>query len=224
MVEDDSYLRRDLKKILMKNEYDVVTASSVGEACSYVNQEIDFDLYLLDLWLQDGDGFEICKAIRRKNRNPIIFLTACDDEECVVNALNIGADDYVAKPFRMRELLSRISANLRRTQRYQSDRNVYMCGELKLDIGQGILSKNNEKIQLSPVEIVILQKLIENSECIVKREALLDTLWNSIGNCVEDNTLSVNISRIRNKIGGEYIETIRGYGYRFTEKAQRGTT
>ena len=224
VVEDDAYLRRDLKEILIKNEYDVVTASSVGEACSYVNQEIDFDLYLLDLWLPDGEGFEICKVIRRKTQNPVIFLTVCDDEECVINGLNLGADDYVTKPFRTGELLSRISANLRRIQISQGAKDIFKSKELMLDVQQGILIKNNEELRLSPVEVVILQKLMENGERIVKREQLLAALWDSVGNCVEDNTLSVNISRIRSKIGGEYIETIRGFGYRFTERVQRGTT
>jgi DNA-binding response OmpR family regulator len=221
VVEDDAYLRRDLKEILIKNKYDVVTASSVGEACSYVNQEIDFDLYLLDLWLPDGEGFEICRMIRRKNQKPVIFLTVCDDEECVIKGLNIGADDYVTKPFRIGELLSRIGANLRRTSLHQNN-DILQSKELTLDIRQGIVVKNNEEFRLSQVEVVILQKLMENGERIIKREQLLDTLWDNIGNCVEDNTLSVNISRIRNKIGGEFIETIRGFGYRFTEKVQRG--
>lgn len=221
VVEDDTYLRRDLREILIKQEYDVVTASSVGEACCYIKKENDIDLYLLDVWLPDGEGFEICSRIRKVSQKPVIFLTVCDDEEHVIRGLNMGADDYVIKPFRTGELLSRIQANLRRIQNTQLQ-NILKSKDLRMDLGQQIVTRKGEDLRLSPVEYGILCKLMENDGKIVKREQLLDALWDSVGSYVEDNTLSVNISRLRNKVGGEYIETIRGFGYRFTEKVQRG--
>ena len=221
VVEDDRYLRRDLKEILVKNGYVVATAASVQEAIWYVYNEETIDLYLLDLWLPDGDGFTICQKIRERNGKPVIFLTVCDDEECVVKGLQLGGDDYVTKPFRTGELLSRIQANLRRMNRGKEGRFL-KCGDLVLDMEQGIVKRSGSVLQLRPVEYRILLKLMENGERIVKREQLFSYLWDGKDDVVEDNTLSVNISRLRNKIGADSIETVRGFGYRFTGKVQRG--
>lgn len=220
VTEDDNYLRRDLKAILEKNGYCVVTASSVKEALWYVRHDEEIDLYLLDLWLPDGEGFEICKKIREQSQKPVIFLTVCDDEECVINGLALGGDDYVTKPFRIRELLSRIQANLRRLET-KNEEAILLCEGFRLDEKRGTLKKEEKELLLRPVEYRLLLKLMENSEKIVKREELLTCLWDGEESAVEDNTLSVHISRLRNKIGGEYIETVRGFGYRFTQKVRR---
>lgn len=220
VTEDDNYLRRDLKEILEKNEYRVVTASSVQEALWYVCNDEEIDLYLLDLWLPDGEGFAICKKIREKSQKPVIFLTVCDDEESVIQGLELGGDDYVIKPFRIRELLSRIQANLRRLEQVKSA-EVLSCDGLLLNEEQGSVKKGEEELLFRPVEYQLLLKLMKNSERIVKREELLTCLWDGEKNAVEDNTLSVHISRLRGKVGGEYIETVRGFGYRFTKKVQK---
>lgn len=220
VTEDDNYLRRDLKEILEKNEYRVVTASSVQEALWYVCNDEEIDLYLLDLWLPDGEGFAICKKIREKSQKPVIFLTVCDDEESVIQGLELGGDDYVIKPFRIRELLSRIQANLRRLEQAKSA-EVLSCDGLLLNEEQGNVKKGEEELLFRPVEYQLLLKLMKNSERIVKREELLTCLWDGEKNAVEDNTLSVHISRLRGKVGGEYIETVRGFGYRFTKKVQK---
>ena len=220
VTEDDNYLRRDLKEILEKNEYRVVTASSVQEALWYVCNDEEIDLYLLDLWLPDGEGFAICKKIREKSQKPVIFLTVCDDEESVIQGLELGGDDYVIKPFRIRELLSRIQANLRRLEQAKSA-EVLSCDGLLLNEEQGSVKKGEEELLFRPVEYQLLLKLMKNSERIVKREELLTCLWDGEKNAVEDNTLSVHISRLRGKVGGEYIETVRGFGYRFTKKVQK---
>lgn len=221
VVEDDVYLRRDLKEILLKNGYDVASASSVKEAIWYVHNDEKIDLYLLDLWLPDGEGFAVCQQIRKWNLKPVIFLTVCDDEECIIKGLDLGGDDYVTKPFRTRELLSRIYANLRRVNQ-ESQGQFLKCGELVLDSKQGIVKRSGRILQLRPVEYRLLLKLMENGERIVKREQLFSYLWDIEGDSVEDNTLSVNISRLRSKIGDGYIDTVRGFGYRFTGKVQRG--
>ena len=220
VVEDDNYLRRDLKEILIKNGYDVVTAASVAEAVDYVDTDDNIDLYLLDLWLPDGEGFTVCSRIRQRNLKPVIFLTVCDHEEYVVKGLNMGGDDYVTKPFRTGELLSRIQANLRRTEN-QGEKFVLKCGELMLEQEQGCVKKGDISLHLSPVEFNLLLKLMENSGRILKREQLHSCLWDGYDDVREDNTLSVNISRLRSKIGNEYIETVRGFGYRFNGKVSR---
>ena len=220
VVEDDFYLRRNLKEILIQHEYNVQTASSVGEAVHYVQMDEEIDLYLLDLWLPDGDGFEICKEIRRRNHRPVIFLSVCEDEETVVKGLNLGGDDYVVKPYRAKELISRISANLRKMN-LQKGVSVLKSGELIFDIKQGIVIKQKERLNISPVECSLLLKLMENAERIVDREQLLHCLCRDEAMGIEDNTLSVHMSRLRSKIGNEYIETIRGFGYRFVGKVYK---
>lgn len=213
VVEDDFYLQRDLKEILTKQGYDVLTASSKQEGMYYVLGRSDIDLYLLDVWLPDGEGFELCTQIRKQNMHPILFLTACDEETAVVKGLDLGGDDYIFKPFRTAELLSRISANLRR-QHMQT--KVLQCNEITLDKAQGTVYLGNQELSLRPVEYRLLFILMQNAGRIVKRERLLKLIWDETENDVEDNTLSVHISRLRRKLGGLYIETIRGFGYRFT--------
>lgn len=220
IVEDDAYLRRDLKEILIKNGHVAETASSVSEALHYVYRDESIDLYLLDVWLPDGEGFAICSEIRKQNEKPVIFLTVCDDEEYVVKGLNLGGDDYIIKPFRTAELLSRIRANLRRTEGNHEEL-LLKSGELILNPGQETVKQNGALLKLSPIQYELLKKLMENGERIVKRDQLLEGLWKEPDNAVEDNTLSVNMSRLRSKIGEEYIETIRGFGYRFTGKVYR---
>lgn len=220
IVEDDNYLRRDLKEILIKNAYDVIAAASVTEAVHYVINDDDIDLYLIDIWLPDGEGYSVCGEIRKRNIKPVIFLSVCDDEEYVVKGLNMGGDDYIIKPFRTAELLSRIQANLRRMENRVSV-SILKCGDLAVDIKEECVKKNESELRLSPVEYALLIKLMENAERIVKREQLHTCLWDCVEGAVEDNTLSVNVSRLRSKIGGEYIETIRGFGYRFTKKVNR---
>lgn len=217
IAEDDFYLRRNLKEILQKNGYCVVDVATVSEAISIIQCRTDIDLYLLDVWLSDGEGFTICEEIRKKNDKPIIFLTVCESEESVVKGLNLGADDYVTKPFRTNELLSRIQANLRRIEKTQTATTL-CCKELVVDTTQGIVRKNGELLTITATEYRLLELLMQNSEHIVKRDTILDYLWKYAGYAVEDNTLSVSISRLRNKIGNEYIETIRGFGYRFRGK------
>ena len=221
VVEDDFYLRRNLSDILRKNKFSVVTASSVGEAVRYVQTDESIDLYLLDIWLPDGDGFEICREIRKRNHRPVIFLSVCEDEESVVKGLNMGGDDYVVKPYRTKELLSRIRANLRKSESCSLE-TIFKSGDLMVDRMQGVVKKQGEMVHLTPVEWELLLKLMENAERIVDRDTLMACLSKDGYDGVEDNTLSVNMSRLRAKIGNEYIETVRGFGYRFVGKVHRG--
>lgn len=220
VIEDDYYLRRNLKEILVKNNFQVVTASSVGEAVHYVQTDDEIDLYLLDIWLPDGEGFTICKEIRKRNHRPIIFLSVCEEEEAVVKGLNMGGDDYVVKPYRTKELLSRIQANLRKNKNKNLEK-ILKSNDLILDKKQGYVIRQGQAVRLTPVELELLGKLMENAECIVSREQLMTCLSKDDYEGVEDNTLSVNMSRLRGKLGNEYIETVRGFGYRFVGKVHK---
>jgi len=231
LVEDDGILRRDMKEILTQNGYLVQCASSFREAEEIllpssmlpgvsVGLQERVDLFLIDVMLPDGSGFALCERIRREWDTPIIFLTACSDEESVVRGLNIGGDDYVTKPFRVAELMSRISANLRRSA---GGKKVLYSGNLKLcrdsHILLGRVGKEWEEIRLSKVEWMLLEYLMLHSGRVLKREQILAHIWDEKGNFVEDNTLSVTMSRLRKKIGKyggrPYWEVVWGVGYRY---------
>ena len=216
LIEDESFLRKNIKELLQKHGYEVSDAGNKAEAMQYILQKKPIDLYLIDVWLPDGDGFEICEQIRLCETAPVLFLTACDDEESIVKGLKIGGDDYITKPFRTAELLSRIEANLRRVEMGQIKQRI-QCGEIVLDMEQERAFKNGEDLGLGVMEYQLLEVLMRNMGKIVKRELLLGQIWDSSGKYVQDNTLSVSVRRLRNKVGQEYIETVHGYGYRFVK-------
>jgi len=177
------------------------------------------DLVLLDITLPDGNGFEICKYIKQTKNIPIIFLTAKDEEKDIVQGLDMGAEDYIIKPFRNRELISRIKNVLRRT----THGNYLICKNIKIDTQMGKVYKNetNEEIALTKLEYKILLNLFNNQNKLISREEILNDIWDIAGNFVNDNTLTVYIKRIREKIGdkdGKIIETVRGLGYRVGDK------
>lgn len=216
IVEDELYLKKNIQELLTRHAYEVLAASNLSEAMYYVLNDPQIDLFLLDVWLPDGDGFTLCQNIRRYSLKPILFLTACDDEESIVKGLNLGGDDYITKPFRAAELISRIQANLRRQESVGAVR-ILESGDIKLDPKQGRVYKNGNELSLGTVEYQLLLILMQNAGRIVKREQFMEKLWDSSGKFAEDNTLSVNMSRLRKKTGMEYIETIRGFGYRFVK-------
>lgn len=216
LVEDDSYLRKNLKEMLEENGFAVLEAADRKEALIYIGRKIPIDLSLIDVMLPDGNGFEICTEIRKSLTQPIIFLTACDDEESVIKGLRLGADDYITKPFRKAELVARIQANLRRIQGEMLS-DYLIVDNVRLDRNSNRIYIRDKAIELRPVEYEIIQVLMQNHGMIVKREVFWDRLWELDGG-VDDNTLSVHISRIRRKIGRSYIETIKGFGYRWRDK------
>ena len=216
IVEDELPLRKNIKELLTRHGFTPLTASTLSEAAHYALTHKDIALFLLDVWLPDGDGFELCRRIRQNTLTPIIFLTACDDEESVVKGLNLGGDDYITKPFRTAELISRIQANLRRQESLNAVK-ILCSGDIRLDRRQCLASKSGAALSLGAVEYQLLLILMQNAGRIVKREQFMVKLWDASGKFAEDNTLSVNMSRLRKKIGTEYIETIRGFGYRFRQ-------
>ncbi len=211
LVEDDSALRSALEELLTREGYDVVKTSNVHSAKAAMRFEID--LVMLDVGLPDGDGVSLCKQWRSEGvQTPILFLTAKDEELDVVRGLDAGGNDYVTKPFRMQELLSRIRALLRRNQK---DATVSRSGII-LDTAKLQASRDGEVLLLTVTEYKILAKLI-SERSIITRAALLDALWDVDSRFVDDNTLSVHISRLREKVGGSHIKTIRGVGYQWVD-------
>lgn len=213
LLEDDAFLRDGLSEMLQKEGYITKCASTCGEAKVLLSGS-RFNLIIFDVMLPDGSGLDLCTEIRKADTNiPILFLTACDDEIQIVRGLDAGADDYVTKPFKLQELLSRIRALLRRNS------NLIMKSKDIVINSQNItVMKTGKNIFVTPTEFQILSILIRNNGIIVTRNTLLQNIWDDNNNFIDDNTLSVHISRLREKIGAEHIVTIRGVGYRWEEQ------
>ena len=212
LVEDDAFLRDGLKEMLEKESYSVVIATCLSDASAALSKH-SFNLIILDVMLPDGDGFSFCSFVRESGNNtPILFLTACDDEIQIVRGLDCGGDDYVTKPFKMLELLSRVRALLRR-----NTNTVYNADGLTIDTSTMTVKKDGEVVFVTPTEFQILRELVRNSGVIVTRNILLQSIWDDAGNFIDDNTLSVHISRLREKIGARHIKTVRGVGYRWED-------
>ena len=210
VLEDDAFLREGVTALLEKEGYAVTAERNLRGARERIAAE-RFDLYLLDVLLPDGDGYALCEELRRAGDNtPILFVTACDEEEDIVRGLDAGGDDYVTKPFRLKELLSRVRALLRR-----GGAEVMESRGISLDLAHLSVKKDGETVLLTPTEFQILSVLLRNRGIIVTRAQLLDRVWDSDGNYIDDNTLSVHISRLREKIGAAAIVTVRGVGYRW---------
>ena len=211
LVEDDTALRGALEELLAREGYEVIKASNVRTAQNTMNSDVD--LAMLDVGLPDGDGVSLCRQWRSEGvETPVLFLTAKDEELDVVRGLDAGGNDYVTKPFRMQELLSRIRALLRRNQK---DSTVSRSG-ITLDKAKLQASRDGEVLPLTVTEYKILAKLI-SERSIITRAALLDALWDVDSRFVDDNTLSVHVSRLREKVGSSHIKTIRGVGYQWVD-------
>lgn len=217
IVEDDSTIRYGLKYYLEQEGFNVLEASNVKETLLLLDEDIT--LALLDINLPDGDGFSLFHKIKEKKDIPIIFLTADDLELSVVRGLDMGADDYITKPFKARELISRINNILRRNKLIS---NVIQIGNIKIDtLGAKVIKEGNE-IFLSSLEYKILLILATNKGVVFSREEILANIWDVEGDYVNDNTLTVYIKRIREKIEDEpanpkIIKTVRGLGYKIDE-------
>ncbi len=211
LVEDDQFLGDALNEMLIKAEYDVTLADCAAAAREKLQGR--FDLIILDVMLPDGNGFDLCAEIRKTDSNtPILFLTSFDDEIQIVRGLDSGADDYVTKPFKLLELMSRIRALLRRNKS-----SVINSSDISIDTQHITVRKNGENIFVTPTEFQLISTLIRSNGVIVTRAMLLQNIWDSDGSFIDDNTLSVHISRLREKIGAEHIETVRGVGYRWRD-------
>lgn len=215
LVEDDNGIVNNLTEFLTTEGFAVKSANGQKRAIEMIEQE-SFDLVLLDISLAEGNGFAVCSAIKADYSIPVIFLTASGDEYSTVTGFNLGADDYIAKPFRPRELVSRIKNILRLTG---SKGTVITLGDVQVDTVKGTAKKNGQDLYLSALEYRLLLVFINNRGIVLSRTQLLETIWDIAGEFVNDNTLTVYIKRLREKIeddpqNPQIIKTIRGLGYR----------
>ena len=219
LVEDDKAIAKNLVLLLRSEGFTVTHAPTRGEALAMLDGQ-KFDLALIDISLPDGNGFTVCTEIKETQDIPVIFLTASGDEASVVTGLNIGADDYITKPFRPRELIARIGNALRKSRRSGS---AFEVGGLHVDTASGVVKKHGNEVFLSALEYRLLLVFINNPKNIITRGRLLDELWDAAGEFVNDNTLTVYIKRLREKIeddpaGPQIILTVRGTGYRLGDE------
>ena len=214
LVEDDAAIVGNLTAFLLREGFAVDSTPGQSGAMAKL-AEASYDLVLLDISLRDGNGFAVCSYLREHTDTPVIFLTASGDEYSVVTGLDMGADDYISKPFRPRELVSRIGVVLRRSGKASA---VLESGGITIDTGKAVVKREGNEIFLSALEYRILLILFQNKGMVLSREKLLEAIWDVAGDFVNDNTLTVYIKRLREKIEKEpakpeIIKTIRGMGY-----------
>lgn len=214
LVEDDKSIAYSLKEALEKRNYHVFLANLKSEALQQLNPYID--LIILDIQLPDGNGIELCQEIRQNNQTPILFLSCLNTEETIVKGLNAGGDDYICKPFGIKELCARIECVLRRIP---DKEGIYYLNDLIIDTRQHRVLKNNNELELSLITYTLLISLIEGHGRVLTRDYLLTLIENATKHEIGDNTLTVHMKRLRKILGTynnqSYIETLRGVGYRW---------
>lgn len=219
MIEDDSTIAFGVKYALEQEGIKIDISKDLESGRFNVNEN-NYDLILLDVMLPDGNGYDFCKEIRKINNTPIIFLTACDDEVNVVMGLDLGGDDYITKPFRVRELISRIKAVVRRNKGEDKSKKVLKYGDLSIHTLEARVFKGSEEVFLTSVEYKLLLILIQNENIVLSRNQILEKLWDITYDFINDNTLTVYIKRLREKIEDDssnphHIITVRGIGYKW---------
>lgn len=226
LLEDDISLVDGLKYSLKKNGFETEIVRTVSEALNSIENIGKYDLLILDITLPDGTGFDVCEAVRRQGQQvPIIFLTASDEEVNIIRGLDSGGDDYITKPFRLGELCSRIRALLRRAGVSNANNTtVIECGDITVDLLGSRVLLNGKNLELTNAEYRLLCLLIRNVNRIVMREIILSELWDEAGNFVDNNTLSVYVRRLREKVEADpshprHLITVRGFGYQWKELA-----
>ena len=225
-VEDDLSLIDGLKYTLETSGYMIDISRTVKEALTLFKQS-QYDLLLLDVTLPDGTGFDICREVRKLSTVPIIFLTASDEEISIVRGLDMGGDDYITKPFKLNELLSRIKALLRRSTQFSKADTILEANGIKIDTIERLVWKKGTLLELTLIEYKLLCLFMQNPNHLLTREMILDLLWDGNGNYVDDNTLSVYIRRLRSKIEDTpnvpaFLLTERGFGYKWIVERNYG--
>lgn len=210
VVEDDNSIQETLYDLLVMKGYCVKQAYCIKEALAYSLEDIE--LVIIDIQLPDGNGITLCQSLRQVSQVPILFLTAKDDEETIVEALNSGGDDYIVKPFRANELIARMNSISRRIIH---DKDIIETGDLKVNTKKYCVTRGNGEIHLSAIGYEILFLLVLNRGIVITRERMIEFIEERTGNEIEDNTVSVHMKRLREKLGSHYIETVRGIGYRW---------
>ena len=213
IVEDDRFILEGLILSLKDEGFELVSASSFKDASALIEEKLNrMELILLDVTLPDGSGFDLFQMIRRRSDVPILFLTAIDDEIHKVMALEQGADDYITKPFHIRELIARMRAVMRRYK--GNETTLIQIGDNRIDLTRGKIWQNGQEVILTAMEYKLLLIFVNNRTQLLTRDQILDTLYDDLGEYVSDNTLTVYIKRLRDKLGTDFIETVRGIGYR----------
>ena len=209
LIEDNKAIAKGLAFSLKSPGYETNICGSCEQA--YAKLSEDYAVIIVDISLPDGNGFELYRDIRRVNTAPVIFLTALDDEDSIVKGFDLGAEDYITKPFSTRELIARVKRLTRRSK------STVTVGEITLDLDKQAVFKGGEKVELTALEYRICSLLMQNHGAVVTREMILEKIWDIAGNYVNDNTLSVYIRRIRQKLGTDQLKTVKGAGYRMED-------
>lgn len=214
LVEDNKSIIKGLEYAFAQNGYSCEYCLSLDEAVR--KAPFNYDAAVLDIMLPDGNGFDLFKKIRRYSDLPVIFLTAVDDEDSVVNGFELGADDYITKPFSTRELIARI----KRVANKNSKKNIITVSGVTLDLDKSAVFENGKQLELTALEYKLLSLLMQNAGKVVTRELIFEKIWDVSGNFVNDNTLTVYIKRIRKKLDADIIKTVKGLGYQVAEVSE----
>ncbi|MBM4763602.1 response regulator transcription factor [Bacillus sp. B15-48] len=223
LVEDDRTIASGLEYSLKQEDFETVLCHNAVSATDIIHHKIDeIDLCILDLNLPDGSGYDLCELVKKRRDIPIIFLTAYDDEVNVVMGLDMGADDYITKPFRIRELVSRINTVLRRYHRHPQPKTTIEIENIQINTLEGKVYKNDKEVLLTALEYRLFLIFANHLGQVLTRGQLLDRIWDVAGDFVNDNTLTVYIKRLREKLEDNpqkptIIKTVRGMGYKVGE-------
>lgn len=214
LIEDNLTIIKGLTYCFIKNNYNITSKTNIKDTIDYINNNTNINLIILDITLPDGNGITLYNNYIKKLNIPVIFLTANDDEDDIVKCLELGAEDYITKPFSTKELLARVNKVL---LRYKKN-SLIKVKNISFDMDKLILYKDNEVVNLTALELKLVNLLFLNINKVVTRSTILDKIWEWTGNDVDYHTVTVYFNRIRDKIGKDMIITIKGIGYRIDEK------
>lgn len=214
LIEDTESIIKGLTYSFEKNNYNLTVKTTIKDSKDYLINNSDIDLIILDITLPDGNGFELFENTIKSLKIPTIFLTAKDEEDDIVKGLNVGAEDYITKPFSTKELMARVNRILLRFKK----KSIIKIKDISFDMDKLVLMKDTTPIELTALELKLVNLLFNNLNKVVSRNVILDKIWDWTGNYVDDHTVTVYFKRIREKIGTDIITTIKGMGYRIDEE------
>ena len=214
LIEDTESIIKGLTYSFEKNNYNLTIKTTIKDSKEYLINNSDIDLIILDITLPDGNGFELFENTIKSLKVPTIFLTAKDEEDDIVKGLNVGAEDYITKPFSTKELMARVNRILLRSKK----KSIIKIKDISFDMDKLVLMKDTTPIELTALELKLVNLLFNNLNKVVSRNVILDKIWDWTGNYVDDHTVTVYFKRIREKIGTDIITTIKGMGYRIDEE------
>ena len=214
LIEDTESIIKGLTYSFEKNNYNLTVKTTIKDSKDYLINNSDIDLIILDITLPDGNGFELFENTIKSLKVPTIFLTAKDEEDDIVKGLNVGAEDYITKPFSTKELMARVNRILLRSKK----KSIIKIKDISFDMDKLVLMKDTTPIEFTALELKLVNLLFNNLNKVVSRNVILDKIWDWTGNYVDDHTVTVYFKRIREKIGTDIITTIKGMGYRIDEE------